>query len=137
MLSLSATLRLTLHQENGWKPELPRTTNGQGDRSPNRSVGGAGVEPTIHAGAEQSAPDVLPLRRPPRTEVDQEATGTTLPRRQPLEKSLIMFGRELSSPTQSSMPASDGSAILNPELVNAATISLAGMPIRSRYWTSA
>ena len=48
-------------------------------------------------------------------------------------KSAITAGAAVSKPTTSSMPASPGSAMENPLETIPTTMSLAGMPIRSRY----
>lgn len=56
---------------------------------------------------------------------------------QPRAKSAISAGAALSNPTTSSMPVSSGSAILKPVAVIPMTISLALIPIRSRYFRSA
>ena len=52
-------------------------------------------------------------------------------------KSLISLGVAVSNPTTSSMPASFGSAIVNPFEAIATTTSYAAMPMRSRYSRSA
>ena len=52
-------------------------------------------------------------------------------------KSAMTDGTALSKPTTSSAPASSGSAIVKPLEVIPTTISLAWMPIFSRYWLSA
>ena len=48
-------------------------------------------------------------------------------------KSAITCGTAASNPTTSSMPASFGSAMLNPFDAIPTTTSLAGIPVRSRY----
>ena len=46
-------------------------------------------------------------------------------------------GTDVSNPTTSSIPASDGSAIVKPLATHATTTSRAGRPVVSRYWRRA
>ena len=54
-----------------------------------------------------------------------------------LEGTAITAGAAVSNPTTSSIPASSGSAMLNPFDTRPTTTSLAAMPVRSRYRRSA
>src|SRR5262249_14333857 len=56
---------------------------------------------------------------------------------QAVAKSAITAGAAVSKPTTSSIPASFGSAMLNPFGTMPTTISFAARPVRSRYWRSA